>query len=237
MSIKKVLKVSFISLAVLAVVGIWALINVGAFKPHPLFVPEVISTAAIYNDVNNARISASVPALSLNPLAIQGAEQKCQDMVTNDYYDHINPKTGVNGAVYSQKLIPSGSWFNENLNEGNGPTNQGWVDSWLNSPNHKATMLDPKYTDTGLAICHRPSSPAGVITIVQDFVAIPVVQSQPSVQSQAVASPSHVAVPSTQTQVYQSTPPPTAPTYTAPTLQTYNVPTVGAVKQCRYCPN
>lgn len=137
---------------------------------------ETISTVAIYNDVNAARHGAGAQILSLNPLETQAAEEKCQDMVTNDYYAHASPITGDLGYVYAQHLITNGTWFNENLDEGNLTTNQAWVSNWLSSPGHKATMLDPRFTDTGLAICHRPSSQAGYITIVEEFVAIPASQ-------------------------------------------------------------
>jgi uncharacterized protein YkwD len=167
-------KVSVALLGLLVVSAVIMIITSAQAKlTTPVVAPETISTYAIYNDVNAARRAANVPTLSLNPLATQAAKEKCQDMVTNDYYAHINPKTGLHGYAYAENLIPSGKYFNENLNEGYSPTNQGWVDSWLNSLDHKTTMLDPSYTDTGLAICHRPSSSAGTITVVQEFISIP----------------------------------------------------------------
>jgi uncharacterized protein YkwD len=229
MKLRYKVSIALLGLLIVSVVVV-AVAAAHAKPPVPVVAPETISTAALYNDVNAARQAANVAALSQNPLATQAAEQKCQDMVTNDYYAHINPKTGEHGYAYAEKLIPSGTLFNENLNEGYSPTNQGWVDSWLNSPDHKATMLDPKFTDTGLAICHRPSSPAGTITIVQEFIGVPAAAQTQTVSTTA-DNPFDDA-PATAHQQSIAPPPTSTNAYHEPATQTYNVPSYSAPHVC-----
>jgi uncharacterized protein YkwD len=169
-------------LAILAVVIVGYLIYCAIYtafetpvtpKTTPVVAKEQISTAAIYNEVNAARHAAGVQVLSLNTLATKAAEARCQDMVTKDYYDHVNPTTGEEWYKTVERLVPGGLLYNENIIEGGGLKNQDYVNSWLNSPGHKATMLEPRFTDTGLAICHRKSQPADSLLIVQEFVQMP----------------------------------------------------------------
>lgn len=152
---------------------------------------EVIDPFTIYNLVNEQRVKASVQPLSNNPLATKAAQQKCQEMVDQDYFEHINPKTGVHGYQFAINAIPKGTFFNENLTEGGAVTNAEVVQFWLDSAGHKATLLEPKYTDTGLAVCHRPSQPADSHIVVQEFVQIPPTPTTTNVQVQAPRRPIH----------------------------------------------
>lgn len=148
----------------------------GPSKPAPVAATtparEAIDPTVVYNLVNDERQKAGVGRLSLNPKAVKAAESKCQDMVANDYYEHVNPKTGVHGYQYTIDAIPTGTYFNENLTQGTVETNALVVKSWVDSPDHKATMLEPKFTDTGVAVCKIPSEPENSRTVVQEFVEV-----------------------------------------------------------------
>lgn len=133
--------------------------------------PEAISANAIYDDVNIARHNAGVPPLADSPELTTSAQQKCADMTTTNYYAHQNPATGKQGYSYVFSDLPNVAYASENLNLGNLPTNQAFVDSWLASPAHKAAMLDPKYTVTGLATCYIPKYP-NETAVVEHFAEV-----------------------------------------------------------------
>ncbi|QOD05987.1 CAP domain-containing protein [Pseudarthrobacter sp. BIM B-2242] len=73
-------------------------------------------------------------------------------------------------------LIPSGStWYRENI--GFNGTPQQIVDWWMNSPGHKAAMLDPRGTDAGLGYVVQTSGPyAGLKLVVSNMAAYPTTQ-------------------------------------------------------------
>lgn len=133
---------------------------------------ETISASAVYNLVNEKRVNAAVQPMSNNPQATEAAEKKCAEMDEQDYYDHVNPKTGQHGDKYAMDTIPDGILFSENMTESIFINNAEVVQAWMDSPDHKANMLEPKWTDTGIAVCHRHSQPEGSFTVVEEFVQI-----------------------------------------------------------------
>lgn len=128
---------------------------------------EVIDASTIYLLVNEERVKAGIPPLSRNPKLDASAQAKCDDMVNSNYYGHANPTTSKQGYSYAEAAISNGQYVSENINTGDLFTNKGYIDSWLGSPSHKAAMLDPKYEDTGVAVC---KTKIGKIDIVQHFV-------------------------------------------------------------------
>ena len=126
---------------------------------HPL------TTTSILNDMNDARRSNGVGTLSYNLEIEKSAMAKCSDMVTKKYYEH----TGPDGRTVKDWLNDNTkNWKkgNENLNIGNFRASFEVVDSWMNSPGHKNTMLDSQFTDTGIAICDYPD---GQKIVVEQF--------------------------------------------------------------------
>jgi uncharacterized protein YkwD len=122
--------------------------------------PE-LDPAAIYLEVNRMRQEVGVPALSYSQKLIESAQLKCDDMVKDDYYGHENPNTNKRGASYVFDVAPGTGYASENLNNGRFPSSESVVSDakfgWTGSPAHKAAMLDPKWTDTGIAVCRIPS--------------------------------------------------------------------------------
>lgn len=129
-------------------------------QAHPL------TTASILSDVNEQRMAHGIRPLSINGDIVKSSEAKCADMVAKNYYEHTGPDGKTVGGWVGETTK---NWksANENLNKGNFVASFEVVDSWMNSPDHKNTMLDAKFTDTGIAICDYPD---GQKVIVQQFV-------------------------------------------------------------------
>jgi uncharacterized protein YkwD len=149
-------------------------------QPPAQTVREDITAASLYNLVNQERQKAGVTALSFNDKLNESAELKCEDMVAHQYYEHENPKTGERGGKFVFKVLPNATLASENLDQGTMPNSQQVITDWLNSPSHKAAMLDPKWTDTGFATCQPPGQPEGSRTIVQHLAIVKEQQVQPS---------------------------------------------------------
>lgn len=139
-------------------------LSVGQYKA-----PEVVSAEAILQDVNKERVLYGLNPLKENETIMFTAQEKCDDMAKYNYYNHVNPTTGMHGYQYMQQALPNMVKGAENLAGAQFTHNQQFVDGWMNSPEHKAAILTPEYTDTGVALCDIPFEPAGTITVVQQF--------------------------------------------------------------------
>jgi uncharacterized protein YkwD len=128
-----------------------------------------LTPASLYNNVNAQRQLAGVPALTLNANLNTSAQAKCDDMVAGNYYAHLNPTTNKQGYEYIIENAKSYKDASENLDNTTAPSSVDVITDWLNSPAHKAAMLDPKYTDTGFAVCHLPRDASDIVTVVEHF--------------------------------------------------------------------
>lgn len=76
-------------------------------------------------------------------------------MADQDYFAHVSPITGDNAfTLMDQHGVPHG-WAGENLAKNNYPEGQavGVADDalWI-SPAHKENILNPSFTDMGIAL-------------------------------------------------------------------------------------
>lgn len=131
-----------------------------------------ITQEEILRLVNTLRYDRGVAPLALDNKITAGADAKCQDMSVNFYYDHKNPNTGKHGYTYVEEYFGAYANVAENLNRGDYTTADAVVDSWVRSPGHFRTMINPKYTHTGIAVCEVKQSLDGKVrpTVVQHFV-------------------------------------------------------------------
>jgi uncharacterized protein YkwD len=109
--------------------------------------------------VNAERAKVGVAPLISDPQLVQSAQSQANDMVTNNYFGHINPTTGKHGYEY----IPSGYCSQAGENVGAnidtvGDQNAIRLKSWLDSKPHHDALLDPKFTLTGIAIKEQTPS-------------------------------------------------------------------------------
>lgn len=138
-------------------------------------VPETtsINSTDIFNLVNQKRTSAGLKPLTLNPLLVRSAADKCGDMAVRGYFEHNTP----DGETPWQFMKNVGynadsTWVGENLNETYLlDASSNVVDTWMNSPEHRSNILDSHYTTTGIAVCSNGSAqPDGYqLFIVQHF--------------------------------------------------------------------
>ncbi len=114
-------------------------------QPSPPTVEE------IYRLVNEERAKVGVAPLKLDERLNQSAQEKVNDMVTNNYFAHANPTTGVHGYTLIDKYLPECKIGSENL-LANITTSRTGIDWWLNSPSHKAAILNQDFALTGVAV-------------------------------------------------------------------------------------
>ncbi len=115
--------------------------------------------------INAQRTMAGLPPLVENTLLDQAGTAHNNDMIANDYFAHVSPagKTVLDWITASGFLLAENGYvIGENIAWGTYTlaTPQAIVTAWMNSPDHRANILDPSYTDTGIAIA--PQVPASL---------------------------------------------------------------------------
>lgn len=129
--------------------------------------PGLPDVNLVFDQVNQARITAGQQPLSRNADLTRLAQQKATDMQENAYYAHRSS----NGTYFYEKARRSGFDFRygcENLNLDFVLTSRVYVDSWLNSrAGHKECLLNTQVTEAGYAVAEiRPMAGENIVSYV-----------------------------------------------------------------------
>lgn len=100
--------------------------------------------------VNNARIDAGMAPLVRTARLDSAAQLHLDDMLTKGYFAHTSPS----GVIFQQWIVMSGYQYlyaGENLARNYADMTET-MQAWMASPEHKANILKPEYTETGIAV-------------------------------------------------------------------------------------
>ena len=103
----------------------------------------------IFKLINDIRIEHGLEPLKNSSTMQPVALKKAQDMVENNYFAHTSPTYGNVDKMLIEANINFMS-CGENL--GRYSNNKDVVEAWMNSPSHKANILDSSYSYTGIAV-------------------------------------------------------------------------------------
>jgi uncharacterized protein YkwD len=146
-----------------------------------------MSVSELLSDTNSQRSAHGEAGLHLNSLLDRAAQNKAADMASKDYWSHNSPsgKTPwdfITAAGYKYQTA------GENLAYGFA-TSADTVTGWMNSPEHRANILNTSYKDVGFGIINIPNYQGdGPQTLVVAMYASPA-----TVASSAPTSSSHPA--------------------------------------------
>ena len=169
-----------------------------------------MSVQSLLDDTNAQRTADGENALNLNSELDSAAQTKANDMIARDYWSHNTPDgetpwTFITNAGYSYQTA------GENLAYGF-DTASDTLTGWMNSPEHKANILNSSYVDVGFGFAnganYQGSGPETVV--VAEYAS-------PAAPSVAVTTPTQ----STPVQIRSTAPAPaaTTPATTTPTPQ------------------
>lgn len=102
----------------------------------------------VFRLVNLERTSRGIAALTLNARLAELARLKSEDMRDNNYFSHTSPTYGTPLEMLKRFGVAHRAYA-ENIAAGQ-PTPAAVVNTWMNSPGHRANILDPRFTDTGV---------------------------------------------------------------------------------------
>lgn len=128
-----------------------------------------LSVSGVHRFTNEARAAnGALPALALNETLNRDAELKLQDMFAQQYFDHISP-IGVGPSALAKQVGYQYIVIGENLALGNFGTDAKLVDAWMNSPGHRANILNAQYQEIGIAVGRGTYKGSEVWMAVQSF--------------------------------------------------------------------
>lgn len=161
-------------LPIVAIVSLGILLNswMGSMHHQVLSYATDISVQALLDGTNTQRLDNGLTGLKLNTQLTAAAQAKAADMVANNYWAHTSPSgktpwTFIDAAGYSY------STAGENLAYGFS-TSSETITGWMNSPGHRANILNTSYVDVGFGIINAENYQSnGNQTIVVAMYAAP----------------------------------------------------------------
>ncbi|HLM26577.1 MAG TPA: CAP domain-containing protein [Thermoleophilaceae bacterium] len=126
----------------------------------------VRATACLLNRERGAR---GLRKLRLNGRLSRAAVRHARDMVRRHYFSHVSPSGGTLGRRIRRTgyLRRARSWWvGENIAWGSGvlATPGAIVRAWMNSPGHRANVLDRHFREMGLGVVRASPHGTGVNT-------------------------------------------------------------------------
>lgn len=128
-----------------------------------------IDTAAVVLATNGAREAAFLPPLERSAVLDEAARRKLDDMAQRQYFAHqspigVQPWDWITGVGYTYRSA------GENLARGFSEA-QPVVDAWMQSPSHRANLLNPAYRHIGVAARRVMLNGSSQVVMVQLFAA------------------------------------------------------------------
>lgn len=114
-----------------------------------------ISPRILLAETNGERSAHKQAALQLNNQLTQAAQAKANDMAKRNYWSHNTPD-GQEPWVFVDNTGYAYQAAGENLAYGFSTSNQV-VQAWMQSPEHRANMLNSAYQDVGFATANIPN--------------------------------------------------------------------------------
>lgn len=126
------------------------------FDPPPLTIKqrELVNAAnerQLLDLVNVVRYRYKLPALSWHEGAAEVARQHSQDMMTNDFFDHISATTGLDPFARLKQANIRYTMAGENIAAGY-PDAIEAHESWMNSPGHRKNVLEKGFMQLGVGV-------------------------------------------------------------------------------------
>jgi hypothetical protein len=150
----------------------------------------IIEVGALTDGTNAARTADKLPTLTVDPLLQAAAQDKANDMATKGYFAHTSP-TGVTPWYWFTSVGYYFTYAGENLAI-NFSDSADVTTAWLNSPEHRANILDAHFTQIGMAVAQGIYNGQSATYVVELFGApsavAPIAASNPFISSAQAAA-------------------------------------------------
>lgn len=127
----------------------------------------IITSSRLIELTNQERIASGLQSLKVNQQLVQAAQQKAQDMINNNYFDHNSP-TGTTPWYWLDKVDYKYRAAGENLAR-DFTESKFLHQAWMNSSSHRANILNNKYQEIGIAVVEGIINGKRTVLAVQFF--------------------------------------------------------------------
>ncbi len=139
--------VAFVLVVAFAVEGaLW--LGASQFAPRSRLFGIIVANALV-DETNQSRVANGDAPLAVSPLLTAAAQEKANDMVANDYFAHTSP-AGLSPWYWFERVGYGFTYAGENLAV-NFSDSQDVTNAWMNSPEHRANILNADFTQIGMA--------------------------------------------------------------------------------------
>ncbi|MBI2035979.1 MAG: hypothetical protein HYT12_04870 [Candidatus Liptonbacteria bacterium] len=128
----------------------------------------ILTESGVVSWTNRQRMDNGLQSLKVNSGLNIAADLKVKDMFTKQYFDHIAP-TGEGPGDLAKKTAYEYIMIGENLALGNFKDDRELVQAWMDSPGHRANILNTKFTEIGVAVGSGSYEGRDVWIAVQEF--------------------------------------------------------------------
>jgi len=129
---------------------------------------SVLTKAGVINLTNDQRTQNGLPALKENAKLDSAALAKAQDMLKNQYFEHVSP-AGAGPQDLAKSVGYAYLAYGENLAMGNFADDKALVEGWMASPGHRANILNSSYREIGVAVVKGKYEDKTTWLAVQEF--------------------------------------------------------------------
>lgn len=134
---------------------------------HILGFTSSITIDEVVRGTNEQRASAGLKALSYNEKLADAARRKAANMFEENYWAHNSP-SGKSPWVWFKAAGYNYIFAGENLAKDFGSTDR-LMSAWMASPTHKENIINPKYSEIGLAVVPGLIQGQETVLVVQLF--------------------------------------------------------------------
>ncbi|NLG06411.1 MAG: hypothetical protein GX559_01790 [Candidatus Pacebacteria bacterium] len=173
------------------VLAVFALFNAVRFFPSLADKILGFATNIDVNQVlvatNDKRTSMGLSPLQINEKLNQAALAKAQHMFSEQYWAHSAPD-GTQPWVFIKNAGYVYKYAGENLARDFDTTDE-MVKAWMNSPTHKENIINPNFTEIGLAVVNGTLNGFSTTLVVQMFGAPGAVELKQTAEGRAINLP------------------------------------------------
>jgi uncharacterized protein YkwD len=127
-----------------------------------------LDAKSVIRETNKERASGGLPLLTENTRLDNSAQKKLGDMIAKNYFAHVSPE-GKGPAVWVKDAEYQYIMVGENLAMGNFSDEKDLVNAWMESPGHRANIMNQKFSEIGVAVKRGTIEGSTAIIAVQVF--------------------------------------------------------------------
>ena len=125
------------------------------------FFPKALTPEEVVRHTNEFRSAHGLPPLTLNPALSVAAQARAVDMKTHQYFAHHNPNTGEGPSEAIEAVGYVARASAENIAKGSWRSDRALVQGWIDSPGHRANILNPEVREIGIGLVRGGGIAAG----------------------------------------------------------------------------